>query len=162
MSLCHGWRCHPIQTASHIHIRHIQSVWAHWYAVHRHMVIALLSYTCPTCLRCWWSGWLVESKWCHYVMVGAAIVFKLRPMSILDIQSVWVHSYAVHRHMVVAFVSYTHPTWVKFWCSGSLVELKWCHYVMVEASFLIKLLPTSILDIYKVFAHIDMLSIGIW
>ncbi len=32
---------------------------------------------------------------------------------------------------------------------------------MVEADSHLKLLPTSILDIYKVFKHIDMLSIGI-
>ncbi len=33
---------------------------------------------------------------------------------------------------------------------------------MVEADSHLKLLPTSILDIYKVFEHSDMLSIGIW
>jgi hypothetical protein len=32
---------------------------------------------------------------------------------------------------------------------------------MVEADVHLKLLPTSILDIYKVFEHIDVLSIGI-
>jgi hypothetical protein len=32
---------------------------------------------------------------------------------------------------------------------------------MVEATSHLKLLPTSILDIYKVFEHIDMLSISI-
>jgi hypothetical protein len=32
---------------------------------------------------------------------------------------------------------------------------------MVEAVSLLKLLPSSILDIYKVFEHIDMLSIDI-
>jgi hypothetical protein len=32
---------------------------------------------------------------------------------------------------------------------------------MVEANSHLKLLPTSILDIYKVFEHIDMLSMGI-
>jgi hypothetical protein len=32
---------------------------------------------------------------------------------------------------------------------------------MVEANSHLKLLPTSILDIYKVFEHIDMLSRGI-
>jgi hypothetical protein len=32
---------------------------------------------------------------------------------------------------------------------------------MVEADSHLKLLPTSILDIYKVFEHIDMLSTGI-
>jgi hypothetical protein len=33
---------------------------------------------------------------------------------------------------------------------------------MVEADSHLKLLTTSILDIYKVFEHIEMLSIGIW
>ncbi len=32
---------------------------------------------------------------------------------------------------------------------------------MVEADSRLKLLPTSILDIHKVFEHIDMLSMGI-
>ncbi len=35
-------------------------------------------------------------------------------------------------------------------------------FVMFEADSHLKLLPTSILNIYKVFEHIDMLSIGIW
>jgi hypothetical protein len=64
--------------------------------------------------------------------------------------------------MVAALHIYTHPTWLTFWGSGSLVESKRCDYVMVEADSHLKLLPTSILDIYKVFEHIDMLSIGIW
>ncbi len=34
-------------------------------------------------------------------------------------------------------------------------------YVKVEADSHLKLLPTSILDIYKVIEHIDMLSMGI-
>jgi hypothetical protein len=33
---------------------------------------------------------------------------------------------------------------------------------MVEADSHLKLLPASILYMYKVFAHIDMLSMGIW
>jgi hypothetical protein len=33
---------------------------------------------------------------------------------------------------------------------------------MVEADSYLKVLPTSILDIYKVLVHIDVLSIGIW
>jgi hypothetical protein len=33
---------------------------------------------------------------------------------------------------------------------------------MVEADGPLKLLPTSILDIYKVLEDIDMLSMGIW
>ncbi len=33
---------------------------------------------------------------------------------------------------------------------------------MVEADSHLNLLPTSILDIYKVVEHIDLLSMGIW
>jgi hypothetical protein len=33
---------------------------------------------------------------------------------------------------------------------------------MVEAALLFKLLPIFILDMCKVFEHIDLLSIGIW
>jgi hypothetical protein len=35
------------------------------------------------------------------------------------------------------------------------------HFVMVDADSLLKLLPTSILDTYKVIEHIDMLFMGI-
>ena len=45
MSLCHGWGWQPPQSASPIHIRHIKSVWAHWYVVHWHTISALCSYT---------------------------------------------------------------------------------------------------------------------
>ncbi len=162
MSSYHGWGCHSIQTASSVHIRHIQSVWAHWYGVHSNMVAALLSYTHPPCLRFWWSGSLVETKWLHYIMVQAAILFKLPPASILDIYKVFEHIDTVHRHMVAALLSYTRPTWIRFWWSGSLVESKWCHYIMVQTVILFQLVPISILAIYKVFKHIDMLFIGIW
>jgi hypothetical protein len=64
--------------------------------------------------------------------------------------------------MAVASNSYTHHTWLIFCGSGSLVESKGCHYVMVEADSHLKLLPRSTLKINKVFEHIDMLSIGIW
>ena len=65
-------------------------------------------------------------------------------------------------HIISALHSYTHPTsWHRFWGSGSLVESKLCDYVMVEADSHLKLLPTSILDIYNVIEHIDMLSMGI-
>jgi hypothetical protein len=33
---------------------------------------------------------------------------------------------------------------------------------MVEADSHLKLLPASTLEIYKVFEHIDILSMGIW
>jgi len=48
--------------------------------------------------------------------------------------------------MVAALHSYTHPTWLRFWGSGSLVELKCCNYVMAEADSNLKLLPISIIS----------------
>ena len=114
---------------SHIHIKYIQSVWAHWYAVHWHtMVSALQSYTTnwPTFGG---SGWLVESKWWHYVMVEADshLNFASR-IHIRHIQSVWAHWYAVHKHKHTAtyFYSYTHCTWLtslRFWGSGSAAPI---------------------------------------
>ena len=160
MSLCHVWGWQPPQTASPIHIRHVQSVWAHQYAVFRHTVSPLHSYTHPTFLRFGlWVTCGVKMMWlCHgwgWQPTQTAYHIHIRHM-----QSVWAHWYAVHMHMVAALHSYTHPTLLRFWGSGSLVESKWCDYVMVEADSHLKLLPTSILDIYKVFEHINMLSIG--
>ncbi len=97
--LWHGWGWQPSQTASHIHIRHVQIIWAYWYAVHWHTVAALHS---PT-----------------------------------------------------------HPTWLRFWGTWTFVELKWCICVMVDADSHLKLLPTSILDIYNVIEHIDIISMTI-
>jgi len=59
----HGWGWQPHQTASPIHIRHIQWVWAHWYyAVHGHMLAALHSYTNTTWLRFWACGSFLLSQ----------------------------------------------------------------------------------------------------
>ncbi len=149
MSLCQGWDWQPPQTASHIHIGHVASAWANWYAVHMHIVAALHIYTHPTWLRFGCSGSFVQSKWGDYVLVEADSHLKLLPTSILDIWkvSVWGHWYAVHRHMVAALHSYTHPSWLRFGGFVSFVESKWCHHVMVEADSNLKTLPASILDI---------------
>ncbi len=80
---------------------------------------------------------------------------------IIHIQSAWAHWYAVHGHMGVASNSDTHTAWLIFWGSGSLEESKQWHYIMVEADSHLKLLPVSTLNIYIVFEHIDMLSMGI-
>ena len=50
MSTRHGWGWQPPQTAFLIHIIHIQSAWAHWYAVHWYTAAALYSYTNSTSL----------------------------------------------------------------------------------------------------------------
>ncbi len=79
----HGWDRKPPQTTSPIHIKHIQSVQAHWYAVSRHTVAALYSYTHPTWLRFWGFGSHVKSKRCHYVIVQAESHLKPLPPYIL-------------------------------------------------------------------------------
>jgi hypothetical protein len=153
MSLCHVWGWQPTQTAYHIHIRYVQSVWAHWYAVHWHTVSPLHSYTHPNFL---WFGVLghfwSQMMWlCHgwgWQPTQTAYHSHIKHM-----QSVWAHWYVVHMHMVAALHSYTHPTLLRFWGSGSLVESKWCDYVMVEANSHLRLLHTSILDIKSVWAH---------
>jgi len=55
MSLLHGWGWQLTQTTSCVYIRHVQSVWAHWYAVHMHFLAALNSY----CLVLATNLWLV-------------------------------------------------------------------------------------------------------
>jgi hypothetical protein len=141
-----------------IHIRHIQSVWAHWYAVQRHSVLALYTYTHPTWLR--FLGFWVT---CRAEMMILRHGWGWQPpqipfpIHIRDIQSVWAHWYAVQRHSVLALYNYTHPTWLRFWGSMSHVDPKWFHYLMVEADSHLKPHPPSKLDTYKVFQHIDIL-----
>ena len=161
MSLHHSWGWQTPQTASNIHITHIQSVWEHWYAVQQHTASALPRYPHYWWLRFWGYELLAKSKWCHYVMIDADSTFQFH---IRHIQSVWAHWYAVqrHTHTVEALSSYFHTTCLRFWGSGLLVESKWCHYVMVDTNshLKLKLFPASTLEIYTVFDHIDMVSIG--
>ncbi len=77
-------------------------------------------------------------------------------------QSDGVHRYAVHRHRVAALHSYIHTTWLRLWGTSVTCGFKMMSfYVMVEAERHLKLIPAFILDIYKVFEHIDTLFIGI-
>ncbi len=161
MWLCHGWGWWPPQTASWIHIRHTQSVWAYWYAVHWHMVAALHRFTYLAQILGFWVTCGVKMMWlCHGW--GWQPPQTASHIHIRHVHSIWAHWYADNRHMVAALHIYTRPTWLIFWDSGSLVESKWCDYVIVEADSHLKLHPTSILDMHKVFEHIDMLSMGIW
>jgi hypothetical protein len=160
MSLCHDWGWQPPQSASRIHIGHVQKVWAHWYAVHRHMVAALHSDTHPTCPRFWGSGSHLESTWWHYVIVEADSHLKLFPASILDIQSVLAHWYTVHWRMVAALHRYPYhlAQIVGYWVTRRAKMMSLHHGWGWQLPQ-----PTSHIhiDIYKVFEHIDMLSIGI-
>ncbi len=158
MSLCHGWGCKQSQTAPPIHLRHFQSVWVHWYAVHWHTVVVLNSYLIRV-LGFWVTYGVKMMSLCHGW--GWQTPQNDSYIHMRHIHSVWAHQYAVHWHMVAALHSYTHPNWLRFWGFGSLVKSKWCYYAMVDADSHLNLLPI-ILDIYTVFEHIDILSIGIW
>ncbi len=179
MSLLRGWGWQPPQTASCVHIIHTQKVWAHWYAVHLHMAVFSNTYTHTTWVRFWGSGsLLVESKWCHYIMVEADSHLKILHVSTLYIHKVFEHidmlSMGIWRYSQILT-----PTLIKsdfgvlghfLWSRNDVITSwlrvtatsKWCHYVMVEADSHLKLLPVSTLYIYKEFEHIDMLSMGIW
>jgi hypothetical protein len=119
MSLHHGWGWQPPQTASRIHIRHIQSVWAHWYVVHKHTVAALHSQTTYFLAQMLGVWVTCESKWWRYIMVEADSHRKLLHASILDIQHVWAHWYAVHRHRVTALHCYHPDSWLGIKILGS-------------------------------------------
>ncbi len=101
MSLCHSWSWQPPQTASCIHVNHIQTVWAHWYAVHRHTVSSSLTQL--------YSPYLAQT-------FGYVVTCGVKMMS-------FGHGWG--------------------WQPPQTV-------------------PPSILDKYKVFKPIDMLSKGIW
>ncbi len=72
------WSRQLHQTASCIHLlRHIHSGWAHWYAVHRHILAALHSYSHTIWPRFGSAGSLVDLKWFHNVIVEAITHLKL-------------------------------------------------------------------------------------
>jgi hypothetical protein len=95
-------------------------------------------------------------------MVEADGHLKLFPTSMLDIYKTIEHIDMLS--MGIQYQPYTViPTLLgsDFGVLGHLLSQNVVIYVMVEADSHLKLLPISILDMYKVFEHIDMLSIGI-
>ena len=141
------------------------------------MVAALHSYTHPTWLRIWGPGpgSLMLSR---VIVCGISyndvcgLVYALLPSLCGCCILCWHCCLAVLASlpslccvptlvMLALLSSSLHSNRLRCWASASLVESKWCYYVMVEADSHLGLLPTSILHIYKVFEHIDMTSIGI-
>ncbi len=104
----HGWDWYPPQTASHIHIRHILSVWGIGMLSQGHMSAPLYHYTGQGCPRFWNFGSLVGWKWCHYIMVEADIHLRQSPTSVLDIAKVfWVVGMLSQGHMGAPLYHYT-------------------------------------------------------
>jgi hypothetical protein len=82
------------------------------------------------------------------------------PIHIGHRQTVWAHWHAVHGHTVAALHSYTHLTWLRLGfrvtCGVKMMSIRhgWGWGPPQTAS-------SSILDIDKLFEHIDMMSIVI-
>ena len=163
MSIRHGWDWQPPQTAFHINLRYIQSVWAHWYVVHGNTVAALHRYTHITLLRFWVLG--------HYLWSQHDVITSW--LRLTATSNCFPHQYLTYTKCLSTLIccpweyssslTQLYPHYLaQILGTGSLpVESKWCYYVMVEADSHLKLLPVSMWDIYKVFEHIDMLSMGI-
>ncbi len=129
---------------SPIHLRLFQSVWAHWYAVHWHMIAAFNSY----------SPYLAQilGFWVTYVAKIMSLYHGWGwepPQTASCIHLRYYKVITFHRHTIVALHSYTHLTWLRFWGTWSPVELKWCNYVKVDADSHLKLLSASLLDINR-------------
>ena len=163
MSLRHGWGWQPPQTASHIHIKHIQNIWALWLVVHGHLLAALHS-----CLTWLWfvgsgSGSLLWSQ--NDVIMswlwGCQPPQTASHIHIRHIHSVWAHWYlsiGIH-YQPYTVIPLTNLGQMLGFCV-TYVESKWCHCAMVEVDSHLKLLPPSILHINKAFEHIDIISIS--
>ena len=80
MSLCQDWCWHPPQTASLIHLRHLQSVRAHWYAVLWHRVAVLISYTHPTWIR---FIWVLGHLWSQNDVIIRGCIHKKSTLAIV-------------------------------------------------------------------------------
>ncbi len=151
----HGWGWYPLQTASYIHFRHIQSVWDISILSQEYIATPLYDYTGQVSPRLGDSCSLEEWKRCHNIIVEADI--HLRPLhtSILDI-------YKVFEPLVCCLKGiWAHPyTIIPAKLPPNLGSQ--CHNVMFEADIYLRLLHTSIWDIYKVFELLVCCLKGIW
>ena len=78
------------------------------------------------------------------------------------IQNVLVPCYAGYGHMGPPLHCSASAGQGLIWGFGGRPEPKWYCSVIVEATTGFRLDPTSVLDVYKVFWHRDMLCMGIW
>jgi hypothetical protein len=121
----------------------------------RHMVAPLYRYTVQVGPRIGDQGSLEEWERCNNVIFESDIHLRLLLTSIVDIykvfeplvcrlKGIWVHLYTVTPAKLPSDM-------------GSQ-----CHIVMFEADIYLRLLHTSILDIYKVFEPLVCCLKGIW
>ncbi len=141
MSLHQCWGWQPPQTFSCIHNRHMQSVWAHWYAVHGYG--SSLKQLEPYYLAHMMGFWVtcgVEMMSLHHDW-GWQSPQTASCIHIRHIHSFWEHWYAVHGHKVVASNSYIPtllgsdfgfllgPLWSKNYVITSLLRVTSCIHI---------------------------------
>ena len=129
-----------------------------------HMVAPLYRCTNQVGPRFGNLGLLVEWKQCHYVMFEADIHLRPPHTSMLDIYKCLSYWYAVSRAYGCTLIPlHTGHVGPRLGDSGSLVEWQWCDYVVFQANIHLRLLHTSIFDIYKMFEPLVLCSLKcIW
>ena len=122
-----------------------KAIWVHPYAV--------CCYTGQVGPRFGDSWSLVMWEWCNNVMVEADVHLSLLSTCTFDVYKVCLsHWYAVSRPYGCTLMLLQRPSCPRFGNSGSLVEWKWCHRVMVEADIHLRPLHTyKLVDVYTVF-----------
>ncbi len=124
MPLHNGWGWYPPQTSSHIHIRHIISVWGVCMLSQGHMSAPLYHYTGQGCPQFWDFGSILEWKWCHWIplhhgwgwyppQTGSCIHIR-------HIQCAWVICMLSQWHMGAPLYPYTRKVGPRFWNLGHL------------------------------------------
>jgi hypothetical protein len=147
MPLHDGWGWYPPQTASQILARHIQSVWAIDMLSQGHMGAPLYQYAGQVgprfgLLGHLWSGNDAIAWWLRLISTSDCFPHPYKTYKVcLRYCSAVSRAYGC---TLVSLYQQMRPQILEF---GSLVDWKWCHYVMIEADIHLRLLSTSILDI---------------
>ncbi len=162
-SLCHVWGWYALWTTSYIHIRHIKSVWAIGMLSQGHMGAPLYPTTSQVGprfgdSRCLWSVKMVPLRhsWVWYPPQTATHIL------ISHTQSVYAIGMMSQENMGAPLYRYAGQNGPRFVKLRSLVEWKWCHYVMSETDIDLRPLHTSLFDIYKVFEPLVCCLKGMW
>ncbi len=121
-----GW--HPPQTAAHIHIRQVKSVWGIGMLSQGHMGAPLYHSTSQVGNRFWNALSFVEGKWWKNILVEVDIKLRLLPTSILDtyklfevllccLKGIWVHPFIVPLGKLAQDFGILVPCGVEMWLS---------------------------------------------
>ncbi len=97
------------------------------------------------------------TSWLRWYQLQTASNIYIRHM-----QSVWASGILSQGRMDAPLYHYNGQVGPRFGDSGSLVEWKWCHNVMVEAGIHLRPLHAPMIELYKVFELLVCCLKGIW